>query len=177
MTQVASFLLNNGVPCDECLNNTPIPLALEASGDKSHLVAVPFWSTLFGDRLGHCPNTWQIFPHPGTTLHRPSAGLRHLLSSLKADGRQILVPAHCFQASVSPPHTLQAPQDSTGANTSGGTRLYQAFSLIPAQLSAVNERQALPPGVPVPKNRKAPCLPASQPSKCRARIRKAHTRP
>lgn len=46
VTQLASFLLNNKVPYDEHLNNTPTPLASEVSGDKSHLVATPCWSKL-----------------------------------------------------------------------------------------------------------------------------------
>lgn len=49
VTQVASFLLNNGVPYDECLNNSPTSLTSEVSGDKSHLVAAPCWSRLLGD--------------------------------------------------------------------------------------------------------------------------------
>lgn len=77
LTQVASFLLNNGVPYDECLNNTPTPLTSEVSGDKSHLVAMPYWSKLLWYRLGHIQPT---LPHPGTTPHWPKTGLQQLPS-------------------------------------------------------------------------------------------------
>lgn len=120
VTQVASFLLNNGVPYDECLNNTPTPLTEEVPGDKSHLVAVPCWSKLLWDQLGHCPNLWQTLPHPGTAPRWPNTELQPLPSEgwWKAEP----LPARCTLWG-SAPYTLPAPWDSTVTNTSGGTRL------------------------------------------------------
>lgn len=95
--------------------------------------------------------------------------------SLKADKRanpHILLPGGCFislHPSGSP--RQQIPRENKSV---------LSFSLIPAQavqLSAANQFQALLLHVPVPKKGKTPWLPASQPSRCRARIRKAHTHP
>lgn len=172
VTQVASFLPNNGVPYDKCLNNTPMPLTSEISGDKSHLVAMPCWSKLLWYRLSHCIQASGKHSHTQTLPpNGPTQGSSS--SPLKAHGRQSLSLHTALRFS-----SLHSSCSLRQHSDKYLRRNKAILDLFPHSCPGCTAISCKPtPGPTCAQKRKAPCLAASQLSKCRTRIRKAHSHP